>query len=122
MTKQEGVRSAPSSTPTSPRLASTMTTLPMSRPARSLEVGVGWHVGKVRRGSPNEDSLIALQGIYTCKERFMPFGLLIVADGMGGHAYGREASHIAIQTVAHTVMQDIISGDATAGEPDDAWF
>ncbi len=105
----------------SPRLTSTMTTRPRSRLARSLEVGVGWHVGKVRRASANEDSLLVLQGIATCKDRLMPFGLLIVADGMGGHSYGREASHIAIQTVTHAVMQDIISGDATE-QPDDEWF
>lgn len=121
-TKHERGRQAPS-TPTSPRLTNTPTTLPISsHPARSLEVGVGWHVGKVRRGSPNEDSLFAMQGISTCKDQLMPFGLLIVADGMGGHAYGREASHIAIQTVTNAVMQDMLSGDTRAEGPDDTWF
>jgi serine/threonine protein phosphatase PrpC len=52
----------------------------------------------------------------------MSFGLLIVADGMGGHAYGREASQIAIQTVTTAVMQDMISGGTGAEEPADTWF
>jgi PPM family protein phosphatase len=62
-----------------------------------------------------------LRGIYTCKDHFIPFGLLIVADGMGGHAYGREASQIAIQTVTQAVMQNLIGCDTTE-EPDDAQF
>ncbi len=121
--EQGGARATPPSTPNpGTRLTSTLTTRPTSRLARSLDVGVGWHVGKGRRGAPNEDSLLALQGIYTSKDRLLPFGLLIVADGMGGHAYGREASHIAIQMLTHVVMQDIIGSDGTEKEPDDAWF
>jgi serine/threonine protein phosphatase PrpC len=119
-TKREAERSRPSRTTTSP-CSTTMTTLQKSLPALSLEVGVGWHVGKARRSSPNEDSLIVLQGLYTSNDRLVPFGLLLVADGMGGHAYGREASHIAIQAVTQAVVQDIFSSNS-AEETDDKRF
>lgn len=115
---QEADHPPPSSTAGSPR--STIA-LP-SRPVRSLEVGVGWHVGKERQGTPNEDNLIALQGLCTCRDRLVTFGLFVVADGMGGHSYGQEASSIAIQTMLHTVVPDITSGTEQRNEPDDEWF
>jgi len=34
----------------------------------------------------------------------MPFGLYIVADGMGGHQYGEVASNVAIRTVGGHIM------------------
>ncbi|MBV9614364.1 MAG: hypothetical protein JO031_02800, partial [Ktedonobacteraceae bacterium] len=61
-----------------------------------LEVGVGWNTGITRQRNPNEDSLVVLQGTCTYHGRLVPFGLFVVADGMGGHAYGQEASRIAI--------------------------
>ncbi|QBD83123.1 serine/threonine-protein phosphatase [Ktedonosporobacter rubrisoli] len=76
--------------------------------AQSLSVGVGWHTGITRKRSPNEDSLLVLQGTCTYQGRLVPFGLFVVADGMGGHAYGQEASRLAIQNMMHTVLQNIV--------------
>ncbi len=81
-----------------------------------LSVGVGWHTGIVRRSEPNEDSLVVLQGLCTYAERLLPFGLFCLADGMGGHAGGREASRVAIQSMMHTVLQNILLSNELSDE------
>jgi protein phosphatase len=48
----------------------------------------------------NEDSVLVWE------DRAGVDALLIVCDGMGGHAAGREASSIAIQTMASTLEED----------------
>ena len=60
----------------------------MRAPSTSLDTGRATHVGRVRR--ENEDSLLALA------ER----GLFAVADGMGGHVGGKEASMLVVQSLA----------------------
>jgi len=80
------------------------------RVVQQLEVGVGWHVGRERRDTPNEDGLVVVQGTCTYYGRLVPFGLFVVADGMGGHECGQEASRIAVQCMMHTVLQNIIMG------------
>jgi serine/threonine protein phosphatase PrpC len=75
-----------------------------------LQVGVGWDAGLLRRNDPNEDSVLVLQGMCSYKERIVPFGLFCVADGMGGHADGKEASRIAIERMMQTVLQNIVMG------------
>lgn len=85
----------------------------MSQP---IAVGVGWHNGIVRRNSPNEDSLVVLQGTCTYLGRLVPFSLLIVADGMGGHDYGLEASRLAMQSMMHTVLSTIVMGNELTGQ------
>lgn len=76
-----------------------------------LEVGVGWNTGIARQRNPNEDSLVVLQGTCTFHGRLVPFGLFVVADGMGGHAYGQEASRIAIQSMMQMVLQNIVTSN-----------
>ncbi|HEU5227534.1 MAG TPA: protein phosphatase 2C domain-containing protein [Ktedonobacteraceae bacterium] len=86
------------------------------RVVQQLEVGVGWHTGLERRGDPNEDGLVVLQGTCTYHGRLVPFGLFVVADGMGGHDCGQEASRIAVQCMMHTVLQNIIMGNELTEE------
>ncbi len=82
---------------------------PAARRQTRLNVGVGWNSGITRRQRPNEDSLVVLQGMCTYNDQMVPFGLFVVADGMGGHDFGQEASHIAIQSMMQTVLHDIVA-------------
>lgn len=67
---------------------------------------VGWlsDPGIKRRYKPNEDSLFAAKGTRLNCGLPQPFGLFIVADGMGGYAYGQEASCLGIQTMIDWVL------------------
>ncbi|MFL5705551.1 MAG: PP2C family protein-serine/threonine phosphatase, partial [Ktedonobacteraceae bacterium] len=86
--------------------------------AQSVRVGMGWDAGIKRKHDPNEDSIAAVQGTCTYKEYLIPFDLFIVADGMGGHANGQEASRLAIQTMTQSVLQNIV----TSSEFNDTLF
>ncbi len=92
--------------PTTPERSSRTGVLTAHRQTK-LNVGVGWNSGITRRQRPNEDSLVVLQGMCTYNDQLVPFGLFVVADGMGGHDFGQEASHIAIQSMMQTVLRDI---------------
>ena len=81
-----------------------------------LEVGSAWDSGSRRKASPNEDSLVALQGTCIYNERLHPFGLFVVADGMGGHAYGKDASFLAIQAIVQAVLAGITGSEGMSEE------
>ena len=87
-----------------------------SYPHQMLQVGVGWDAGLLRRSEPNEDSVLALQGMCTYKGRLVPFGLFCIADGMGGHEDGKEASRITIERMMQTVLQNIFMGHELSEE------
>lgn len=70
-----------------------------------LDVSIGLHRGLIR--DANEDCVLALQGVMPLSEE--PFGLFIVCDGMGGHAHGQEASHLAIQTILEHVLPHLLA-------------
>lgn len=63
----------------------------------------GQSVGKQR--DLNEDSLLAVTATLAGNGGNMPFGLYIVADGMGGHQFGEVASNAAIRTVAGNILR-----------------
>lgn len=66
-----------------------------------LVLEVGLHSGLKRHN--NEDYTFAYNGMLETGEQF---GLLIVADGMGGHAKGQDASRLAV----HQIADDILDG------------
>jgi len=67
-----------------------------------MAVGIGLDTGIKRRGKPNEDFVFAHSGLN--KQTQVPYGLFIVADGMGGHANGQIASCLATQTIVDTLF------------------
>ncbi|MGH2506332.1 MAG: PP2C family protein-serine/threonine phosphatase [Ktedonobacteraceae bacterium] len=73
--------------------------------------GIAWNVGLTRRGRPNEDSVLTLRGTCNFAERLLPFELHIIADGMGGHAQGRLASHLAIKSMLETVIPGLVASE-----------
>ena len=68
-------------------------------------IGMITDVGQVR--TIDEDSILAADlsfGINSENEKFL---LLAVADGMGGHAKGEEASKIALNTLTKSVVPEL---------------
>ncbi len=70
---------------------------------RQLTASVGQSVGKQR--DHNEDSVLALTSIISGSTESIPFGLYIVADGMGGHQFGEVASNAAIRIMGGTITK-----------------
>jgi serine/threonine protein phosphatase PrpC len=66
--------------------------------------GIGLDVGIMHRGSPNEDSVFATTGVRVSSSEPRPAGLFIVADGLGGHTQGREASHMAVSEASDAIL------------------
>ena len=80
---------------------------------KSRKIGMITDVGKVR--TIDEDSILAADlsfGINSESEKFL---LLAVADGMGGHAKGEEASKIALNTLTKTIIPELF-GDTSFTE------
>ncbi len=55
----------------------------------------------------NEDALFTLTTNLISDTRQIPFGLYIVADGMGGHQHGEVASAMAIRVMAGHIIRKI---------------
>ncbi|MEW6400503.1 MAG: protein phosphatase 2C domain-containing protein [Chloroflexota bacterium] len=70
---------------------------------QQLIASAGQSVGKQREH--NEDSLLALTTTIAGHAESVPFGLYIVADGMGGHQFGEVASNSAIRIMAGIILK-----------------
>lgn len=70
---------------------------------KQLVAAVGQSVGKQREH--NEDSLLALTTTLSGNAESVPFGLYIVADGMGGHQFGEVASNAAVRIIGGSLMK-----------------
>jgi PPM family protein phosphatase len=70
---------------------------------QQLIAATGQSVGKQREH--NEDSVLAITATTAGPHSNVPFGLYIVADGMGGHQYGEVASNAAVRIIAGHVLR-----------------
>jgi PPM family protein phosphatase len=68
-------------------------------------VGCAQSVGLQR--DHNEDALFTLTTNLASDDVQLPFGLYIVADGMGGHQYGEVASGLAVRAVSNMVIRKL---------------
>jgi len=77
----------------------------------SLDVAARTDIGRVR--SLNEDNMVSIvpQDTQVMKDRG---ALFVVADGMGGHAKGKVASELAVNTVRDTYYHDTNPDIATS--------
>lgn len=89
----------------------------VTRPVRqSDDVGVGFDPGITRKHKPNEDSVLVLRSTCTFQGRLIPLALYVVADGMGGHAAGQIASHIATHSMMQNVLPTVQHGEELTEE------
>ena len=68
-------------------------------------IGCGQSVGLQR--DHNEDTIFSMSSILADGVNDIPFGLCVVADGMGGHLNGEIASNVAARTVARHLVTKI---------------
>lgn len=70
---------------------------------QQLVAASGQSVGQQRE--LNEDSLMVISTTLAGNAGNTPFGLYIIADGMGGHQYGEIASNTAMRTFGGHIMR-----------------
>jgi serine/threonine protein phosphatase PrpC len=64
--------------------------------------------GDVRRSEPNEDSSLVLQLQRVHESLSTAVGVFIVADGLGGHDNGQQASRMTINALAQRLMHQLL--------------
>lgn len=106
---------SPSNTAPVPQVAPTFAPETLRTPP-PLRVGWQSDVGKVREH--NEDALLAMSYEFQQDAGRQSIGLFAVADGMGGHEQGENASALAARTVGDELLRQLIApavrGDANA--------
>ncbi len=75
------------------------------------DLGMITDVGRVRK--IDEDSIMAANISFGINSKNDQFRLLVVADGMGGHAKGEEASKIALSSMSKTVIPRLCDEDVS---------
>lgn len=89
------------------------------RPALGVKVSTKSDIGqrwRTRGGKGNEDNFLAVTGAWKHNGQVQPFGLFVIADGMGGHASGEDASKLAVETIYHHLGEQL---PALEDVPDD---
>lgn len=77
-----------------------------------LIVSTALDVGLKYKNRPNEDSLLAVQNTRRVRDERGPVGLFVIADGMGGHEHGQEASRLVVQSLSACILPVLSSGPA----------
>jgi PPM family protein phosphatase len=88
---------------TDQQLSSIMGIQNLKSETKQLIASVGQSVGKQR--DHNEDSVLALTSTILGNADTIPFGLYIVADGMGGHQFGEVASNAAVRIMGGNITK-----------------
>jgi serine/threonine protein phosphatase PrpC len=64
--------------------------------------------GDTRRNDPNEDSTLILQLQRVHESQAAPAGIFLVADGMGGHDKGQDASRLTVNVIAERIISELL--------------
>lgn len=82
---------------------------------RHITTGTAQSIGVERK--KNDDSLLVIVGSADGDDEPPDFGLLCVADGLGGYEHGADASAISVRTLACSLTRGVIL-DLLALEPE----
>lgn len=77
----------------------------VERPYRHSRLTFGWATDVGQQRSHNEDTVLVVELEQAGYHSTPPTGLLILADGMGGHLAGEVASALAARTAAQHILQ-----------------
>ena len=93
----------------------------ISPPITAPKTSSAWAQSVGCQREHNEDSLFALSSALSSQETVLPFGLYVVADGMGGHLYGEKASSIAVRAFSsyliNTLLTTLLSPEERTPDP-----
>jgi serine/threonine protein phosphatase PrpC len=81
-----------------------------------FQIGQGSDIGQTRQA--NEDAFLTLKSFIRTDTGLLPISLFTVADGMGGHSKGEEASSLATKIVAGVIVRDILLPVLTSRDSD----
>jgi len=88
--------------------------------AGPISLPPGFHIGQKtdvgQQREQNEDTLYTLSTYIESTNGVEPFGLFIVADGMGGYKKGEVASNLAARTAAGYIMSNLYLPDLIKNE------
>ncbi len=94
----------------SPSGESRMGTMPLPAvpvpPTAGLRFGWATDPGLVR--PRNEDAILIVHMAYQGSQELLPLGLFLVADGMGGHYGGEQASDLAVREIARYLATHLL--------------
>lgn len=74
-------------------------------PHVTLTIGGSQSVGQ--RYDHNEDSIFVMNSFLSSDKNKLPFGLMIICDGMGGHENGEEASSLAVSVMSEHILRSL---------------
>jgi len=105
--KKQSVSSGVETAPLSDEQLQNVTVVSTQYRPPQLLVGNAQSVGKQREH--NEDTLLSLSAVISDGDTELPFGIFIVADGMGGHQHGEIASGVAARSMAEFLIKKLYS-------------
>lgn len=99
--------SSASTTPLTPEQLAEIATQAQRIEPSQLIVGIGRNCGRQRE--KNEDAVFTHTSTIAAASTSLPFGVYVVADGMGGHKFGDKASEIAARTMGDHIISRLYS-------------
>ncbi len=107
-----GTQSAPEpdnvqTAPLSEEIIGDVAVAPITFTPAQLVVGTGQSVGKQR--DHNEDTIFSLNSVLADGSTEIPFGIFVIADGMGGHQHGEIASGAAARAFSDYLLQKMFT-------------